>query len=190
MATPDELERTRAAVAVDPHPHWSEPAHDLRSRIHIGWIVSTWGFAALATVLLSAVAMGVLALTVDPFAQGRGSVSVIATGSSTMIAFVLVLWRRLPLLPDDRLLNSLGVAATHVAVAIAAFAVGAVLAAYGQTDWIPGDVDEEIGLIFVSLERSAAVVIVAALLVPGVIPGRGPVPAGTERDSDPGITGL
>ena len=44
---------------------------------------------------------------------------------------------------------------------------------------------DELGLIFVTLERTALASIPACLLAPAVMPARGPVPRGTQRERVP-----
>lgn len=168
-----------STLDVDDHPHWSEPAHDLPSRFALGWIATTWLMATAIAAVLSAIAIYVIAVTADPFADGRSGVATIVAGLATFVAFVFTLRSRVCALQEDRLLNSLAVAAMHVLVAGVAIALG-VLVAGDQIGMIPDGFQENLGIVTSALERSSAVAILAALLIPGIVPATGATPAGTQ----------
>lgn len=169
---------------IDDHPHWSEPAHDLPSRLHLGWIASTWAIAAASAVALTSAAIFLVAATADPFADGRSGVATIIAGLATFIAFIFTLRSRVCTLPDDRLLNSMAVAALHVLVGIAALILGTLVGG-DLISSLPDGFRENLGIVFTAVERSAAVVILAALLIPGIVPATGDVPDGTQDAPTP-----
>ena len=169
---------------LDDHPHWSEPAHDLPKRFNVAWIATTWLIAFVIAAIASGLAIWLIAATADPFENGRSGVATIVAGLTTFIAFILVIRSRVLRLADDRLLNSLSVAGLHVVVAGIALLVG-VFVAGDQIALIPDSFREDLAIVFTAVERSSVAAILAALLIPGVVPARGDTPDGTQDAATP-----
>lgn len=172
----------------DDHPHWSEPAHDLSHRVSFAWVATTWLLAVACTAAITALALWIVDMTANPFENGRSGVAMIIAGLATFISFVAVTRARLAKVDNDRLLNSLAVGAMHVVVAIVAFLVGLALtggSGDGLVGAIPDGLRENLGILFSSLDRSAAAAILAVLLVPGTLPATGPTPPGTQSGALP-----
>lgn len=185
-ATPTPIAR----VAQDPGdpPHWSEPAHDLPQRFQVGWIIGTWLIGAVVATAATLLILGAMSPFVDPFKNGSSGVATIVAALSTFIAFIVVIRARLVRVPDDRLLNSLTVSFVHAAVGIVAILAGVAFAqgaSGGALGGAAGSLRENLGIVLVAIERSAAAAVLAGLLVPGTLPAQGPTPAGTQTESLP-----
>lgn len=163
---------------------WSQPAEAFTHRIKLGWALVTW-LIAMPFILLSGFIGVLLTDWVNPNDATDAQLTLLALVFGTLITFVTVLSFRLLLIDHDRLLNSMMVAAVHVALCIVVLALGFLLPLVGVNWPIPGSFHDELGVIFTSLERSAAISIVACGLVAGTLPATGGRPAGTQTDAMP-----
>jgi len=154
------------------------------------FVATTWAWCLAATALLFAMMAGVLALVSDASLVGEAGtelgVLTIAAASSTFIGFVLVMTMRLVRVSHDRLVNSMAVSGLHVAVALVVFLATLALASLtssGPTDLFGASWSDAIGNVFVLLERSAAMSVIACLLAVGMVPAAGARPRGTQQES-------
>ena len=189
-----DTEPTRSASAVSteaPPAYWGDHELHVWNRLAPGWVVTTWalciamalGFAALGTLF----ALAVSDTPITGETNTELGVLTIVAAMSTFIGFVVVLVARLVRVDHDRLVNSLAVAALHVAVAVILFAIELVLQGFGlgAADVFDGPWTDEVGNAFTVLERSSAAVILAALLAVGMVPARGGRPGGTQTGYQP-----
>jgi hypothetical protein len=187
-----EPNRSATAVRTDPPPaYWGDhDAHPLE-RLEPGWVVTTWALCVLMALGLATLgtlfAMAVADTPITGETNTELGVLTIVAAMSTFVGFVVVLVARLVRVDHDRLVNSLAVAALHVLVAIALFAVELALQGLGMGvgDVFDGPWTDEIGNAFTVLERSSAAVILAALLSVGMVPARGDRPTGTQTGYQP-----
>lgn len=188
----NEPNRSASAVSTEPPPaYWGE--HDLHvwDRLAPGWVVATWALCVVVALAFAALGTLFAAAVSDVPITGETNtelgVLTIVAAMSTFIGFVIVLTARLVRVEHDRLVNSLAVAALHVAVAIALFAIELVLQGLGMgvADVFDGPWTDEIGNAFTVLERSSAAVILAALLSVGMVPAVGGRPQGTQTGATP-----
>jgi len=166
---------------------WSHPTEGWWGRIQWPFVALTWLLATiLATITSVALGMLVLSLVEDGAVGETGrSAMHISAAVMTLLSFVAVLLWRLPHLKGDRLLNSLAVAATHTIVAAVVLAVAMIVQGTASPVPIPGNTSDELALIALALERTAVIAVLACILVPGIIPARGDVPAGTQAGVEP-----
>lgn len=182
----DEL---HARIAAADHPEWGAPDQTILQRIVPGFVLSTWAMCLAASVLLAAVGLGIIALISSRPLFGETNtelgVAMIVSAMATFIGFSVVMVMRLPHVSHDRLVNSLSVAAVHVGFAVLLFATDLlvrVTTGSGAGSIFTGPWTDELGNAFTILERSSAAAIAACLLAVGMVPARGPRPAGTQTE--------
>jgi hypothetical protein len=190
----DRSPALEAALQSSEHPEWGDHDIPVLERIEPRFVAITWLWCTAATLALAAI--GGLAFVLVTGRELTGTAGAefgvlgIIFAFATFIAFVVTMVVRLVRVDHDRLANSMAVAALHVAVAVVLLLVELALLQFvgsGVTDAIEGGPLQQLGNVFVALERSAAVAVLACLLAVGMVPARGPRPAGTQhvaRDQD------
>lgn len=182
----------RVAAAEEPPRTWGTTESDLSSHIEPRFVLISWLLCLLATVVISAVATGIVALASDAPLLGETNtelgVLTVISAFSTFLGFAVVMALRLTHVAHDRLLNSMSVAAVHVALALLLFLGDLALRGIAGVDVgsvFTGPWTDEVGNVFVVLERSSVAAIAACLLAVGMVPARGGRPAGTQTDTTP-----
>lgn len=186
---PTRNDELHARIATADHPEWGAPDQTLASRIVPGFVLTSWLMCLAAAVALFAIGLGIVALISSQPLFGETNtelgVATIVAAMATFIGFVVVMVLRLPHVSHDRMVNSISVAAVHVAFALTLFLGN--LAVRGITGdgagtLFTGAWTDELGNAFVVLERSAAASVLACILAVGMVPARGPRPTGTQTD--------
>lgn len=178
-----------AAIRTEDHVVWDEPDEISLDRLELGFVAASWLIALLVTAAIFALSTFVTSLLSDTAILGAENtdlgVLTILAAMSTFIGFVTTMVVRLVRVEHDRVVNSLGVAAFHVAVALLVFlATLAARSAIGVSldDVFTGTVMDRLGNAFTVLERSSVAAIAACLLAIGMVPARGERPRGTQTD--------
>lgn len=178
-----------ARIAAADHPEWGAPDQTILQRIVPGFVLTSWLMCLAASVALAAIGLGIIALISQAPLFGEANtelgVAMIVSAMATFIGFVVVMVLRLPHVSHDRLVNSLSVGIVHVAFAILLFGGNLLVRAVtgdGAGSLFTGAWTDEIGTAFTILERSAVASVLACLLAVGMVPARGPRPAGTQTD--------
>lgn len=180
------------AVADQPPVAWGAPDRTLLQRIEPRFVVSSWALCLLASLAIAALGVLVVSLVSQAPLTGETNtelgVLMILAAMGTFIGFVTVMSLRLVRASHDRLVNSMAVAALHVAVAalliladLAVFGIFGVHAGSGLT----GPWTDTLGNVIVVLERSSVAAIAACLLAAGMVPAMGGRPAGTQTAATP-----
>ncbi len=184
--------RSSTAIRNDPPPaYWGDHDANPLDRLEPGWVASTWALCIALTLGLGALGTLFAVAVSDTPITGQTNtelgVLTIVAAMATFIAFAVVITARLVRVPHDRLVNSLAVAALHVAVAVVLFGIELALQALGTgaADIFSGSWAEQVGNAFAVLERSSAAAILAALLAVGMVPARGDRPSGTQVGATP-----
>lgn len=180
----------QVAAAEEPPRTWGDER--ARSEVEPGFVVTTWLLCLVTSIVIAALGVGVVALASDTPLFGETNtelgVLTILAAMGTFIGFVVVMTFRLVRVEHDRLLNSMSVAALHVAFALVLFLGDLALRGIAGVDLgsvFSGSWTDELGNVFTVLERSAAAAIAACLLAVGMVPARGDRPKGTQTDATP-----
>ena len=171
------------------HPRgaeWSHPMEGWLQRIQWGFVVGSWLIAAaISLAVTTAVAMIFVASEGSVSTTDSGVVHIIAVGV-TLLTFYLVMFIRLQRIDGDRLLNSLGVGALHAMAALMAGLIGMALRSNDVVSLpVSGSVADDLGLVFLAADRSAAAAILGCAIAAAIMPARGPLPTDTQTDELP-----
>jgi hypothetical protein len=185
----DRSDSTRTAVLPpDAQPVWGGHDRRLREKLDLGFIASSWALCFAATLALAALVSGVFTLLSQAPLTGITGTELgvlgIIFGFSTFVAFVMVMTWRLQHVSHDRLVNSMSVAAVHTGLALILFLgelAGRTLFGVGASETFEGGIRQQVGNVFLVLERSAAASVLACLLAVGMVPAYGSRPEGTQH---------
>lgn len=181
-----------AAIRTEDHVVWDEPDAVDVGRLELGFVVVSWLMCILATLVIFAASTAVVSLISQSSITGETNtelgILMLLAAMSTFIGFVSVMVWRLTNVDHDRVVNSLGVAALHVVVALVLFLVE--ITVYGisgnnASSILQGPWTDELGSAFTTLERSAGAAILACLLAIGMVPALGDRPVGTQTEATP-----
>jgi hypothetical protein len=185
-----DSEPTRSATAVRtdvPPTYWGDHDANPLQRLEPGWVVATWAWCMLASFGVAIVATTFAAIVADSPITGTSNndlgLLTIVAAMSTFIGFAVVMTTRLLRVDHDRLVNSLAVAALHLAVALVLFLLSVMIDGFGFR--FESAVTDDIANAFAVLERSSVAAILACLLASGMVPARGDRPAGTQVGATP-----
>lgn len=180
------------SIHTEDHVVWDEPDRIDLARLEPGFVVGSWLLGVLATVAIFALSTGVVSIvSAAPITGATNTelgVLTILSAMSTFIGFVVVMVMRLVRVDHDRVVNSLAVAALHVAVALVLFLGELVLrntTDVAASTFLAGNRFDQLGNAFTVLERSSAAAVIACLLAIGMVPARGARPQGTQTDPTP-----
>lgn len=173
MPAPQDA-RTLVAVR-EPEKHWNDFEEGILRRLDWKFIGITWAIATVVALVLTAIAVGGLALVYGNLADTPGTVGAmipVVTTVSSFLAFVLIVSTRADHIKAESFYTCLAIAGLHIAVfgAIALLnliATGFDLPSMFQV--FPGQGKTPTGIGFFTLQNSAIGVLAACFISAGLI---------------------